>query len=114
MNSIRGNLEFGEVSHEAYQLPCSTSKMGAIPIAPGDYFEPPRDHKGNVARAIFYFSMRYGLTIDREEESYLRQWHQADPVDGEELARNDRIEEIQGNRNPFIDHPDLINQIANF
>ena len=36
------------------------------------------------------------------------QWHLDDPVDATEKERNDRIEERQGNRNPYIDHPDLV------
>ena len=40
--------------------------------------------------------------------SVLLQWHLADPVDAAELARNDVIESFQGNRNPFVDHPEWV------
>lgn len=33
-------------------------------------------------------------------------WHLADPPDAEEVARNDLIQTFQGNRNPFVDHPE--------
>ena len=45
------------------------------------------------------------------EEFYLRKWHQEDPVDAEEISRNDRVEKAQGNRNPFIDNPRLATRI---
>lgn len=40
--------------------------------------------------------------------STLLQWHAADPVDAKELARNDKVFGFQGNRNPFIDHPEWV------
>ena len=48
-------------------------------------------------------------------ESELRDWHELDPVDESEIARNEDIyEEWQHNRNPFIDYPDLVYQITDF
>ena len=41
--------------------------------------------------------------------SDLLAWHAADPVDAREQARNDVIASHQGNRNPFIDHPEWVN-----
>jgi endonuclease I len=38
--------------------------------------------------------------------STLLQWHQQDPPNGAERIRNEAIQEFQGNRNPFIDHPE--------
>jgi len=43
--------------------------------------------------------------------SVLLQWNQDDPVDAKEMARNDAVFSIQGNRNPFIDHPDWVDCI---
>ena len=40
--------------------------------------------------------------------SVLLQWHTEDPVDARELGRNDTIFSFQGNRNPFIDHPEWV------
>src|SRR5690606_29294742 len=87
MNSIRGNNPFGDVVREKTTLKCQISKFG-YNEAGQLVFEPPMNHKGNVARALFYFSIRYGLRIDRNQEAALREWHELDPVDAEEIERN--------------------------
>jgi len=123
-NSIRGNNEFAEVNGERLKN-CEDSIIGeAIPVpSPGQrhlefrgqmFFEPPDEHKGNVARAIFYFAVSYNLEIGATEEYYLRTWNQQDPVDEEELSRNEEIFKIQNNRNPFVDFPELVNGIRDF
>jgi deoxyribonuclease I len=111
-NSSRGNIPFGYVTNLSSNL-CKASKRG--PTARGTTaFEPPDQHKGNVARAVFYFSLRYETSLLEEQEMALRLWHLLDPVDEEERLRNERIFEIQGNRNPFIDDPELVELIVEF
>lgn len=113
MNGIRGNNPFGEVDRPSSILKCSVSKIGYN--RDGELvFEPPESHRGNVARAIFYFSIRYSMPIAKSQEEALRKWNQQDPVDEEEANRNNEIAKLQGNRNPFIDNPDLVNQISDF
>ncbi|MBX3017355.1 MAG: endonuclease [Bdellovibrionaceae bacterium] len=113
LNSNRGNHPFGEVKSNSQTLKCTQSRAGSN--VDGDFvFEPPVEHRGNVARALFYFAVRYGMSIDATQEATLRKWHVADPVDADETDRNDAIEKVQGNRNPFIDQPELVNQISNF
>ena len=51
------------------------------------------------------------LNEDPQDLQLLLQWHLQDPPDAEEIARNDYIQSIQGNRNPFIDRPTWINFI---
>jgi deoxyribonuclease-1 len=71
----------------------------------------PRDAaKGNVARAIFYMHTEYGLPIVGQPQMF-QQWNRLDPVDDEERARNSRIEALQGNRNRFIDDPNLADSL---
>ncbi|MDW2116904.1 endonuclease, partial [Vibrio sp. 1731] len=41
----------------------------------------------------------------------LKRWHKNDPVSAKEIRRNDLVFEFQGNRNPFIDHPEFVEQI---
>ena len=45
--------------------------------------------------------------------SVLLQWHQEDPVDAGEVERNDRVQAFQGNRNPFVDHPEWVDCLFN-
>ncbi|MED3802365.1 endonuclease [Lysinibacillus xylanilyticus] len=119
VNSSRGNLDFDN---------------GGSPVAgcngclkDSDSFEPPNRVKGDVARILLYMATRYeaGDKVDLElndkvnngtapyhgKLSVLLQWHKQDPVDEYEKRRNERIYEIQGNRNPFIDHPEWVEKI---
>lgn len=118
-NSTRGNHPFGEVIGEDVGTYCADSQKGKI-ISPSTGlssgvhgYQPPIEHRGNVARAMFYVSAVYKYDIPSIEEFYLRKWHLEDPVDLEEMLRNDAIEAAQGNRNPFVDYPHLINRISN-
>ena len=111
-NSTRSNNPFAEVDGVATHSTCRDSKIGTALNNPGiRAFEPPTEHKGNVARAIYYFSTRYKINIDASQASYLKIWNEQDPVDQEELERNERIMQLQGNRNPFIDYPELISRL---
>ena len=81
-------------------------------------FEPRDQYKGDVARAAFYLYAMYssdqtfntGETADFFEEvkDVLRTWNQNDPVDSTELARSANIAAIQGNENPFVLDPTLV------
>lgn len=114
-NSTRGNFEFADVTENKNLVNCDSSRSGPSVTSGGrNYFEPPTTHKGNVARALFYFSVRYKMPINAEQEEFLRRWNELDPVDDAERTRNAAIEKIQGNRNPFIDHPEYVNEISNF
>ncbi len=117
-NSVRGNFDFADITHENGSLEgdCDASKSGSSNEGGGsdDLFEPPAEHKGNVARALFYFSVRYKIKIPTSEEKVLRRWNEQDPVDDAEMERNNQIHYSQGNRNPFIDFPNLANYINKF
>ncbi|MEW6711413.1 MAG: endonuclease [Candidatus Riflebacteria bacterium] len=105
-NSTRSSLPFGIVDNPSWEEGGSECD--------GDVFEPRPKYRGNIARALFYFSVRYKYRIDGDEEQVLRKWNKDDPVDANERARNDRVEQIQGNRNPFVDHPELADRINDF
>lgn len=122
-NGRRGNFEFAEIETDSkhFKLTCENNRIGF----PGEiegvtvpankvYYEVPDAHKGNVARSIFYFSVRYQISVSEVEEHFLRQWNKLDPVDEREKARNNNIYDVQGNRNPFVDFPQLVDQIADF
>ncbi len=114
INNIRANYKFGEVQHDAKSLKCQGPRFGTAEAGSDLIFEPPQIHKGNVARAIFYFSIKYNLSIDPNEEATLRRWNKADPVDDEEMSRNTEIEKVQHSRNPFVDFPELSDRIGDF
>lgn len=116
-NSVRGNFDFADVTNDNGNLDenCSSSKSGSSNEASSNtLFEPPTEHKGNVARALFYFSVRYKIAIPATEEPVLRHWDQLDPVDDAERDRNEQVYKAQNNRNPFIDFPNLANYIKKF
>jgi endonuclease I len=114
-NSARANFPFGPVvSNVTYNV--GGSKLGFR--ADGTSAFEPRDiHKGDVARALFYFAIRYGNLgnyMDATQESDLRVWYKSDPVSGKEIQRNNRVATYQGKRNPLIDHPEFIDRISYF
>lgn len=114
-NNRRANHEFGDVSATTDELNvenCEISKLGEI--GGGLKFTPPTAHRGNVARALFYFATRYNLNISKAEELILRQWHKADPIDSAEKTRHEMISKYQNVRNPFVDYPELVDTIADF
>ncbi|MBD8847511.1 MULTISPECIES: endonuclease [Priestia] len=124
VNSTRGNLDFDTGGTEHSE-------------ALGNYFDSdswePRDEvKGDVARMLFYMAVRYEGDVSDEPDlelnntvnngtapyhgklSVLLQWNAQDPVDDRERRRNDIIySDYQHNRNPFIDHPEWVNEIWN-
>lgn len=110
-NGKRGSFPFGQVQQVEWEK--NGSKLGRD--ADGDVvFTPPPGHRGDVARAMFWISTAYGLPIDNEEEAVLREWANEDPVDAREQERNSRIADVQGDLNPFVVAPQLIEQVADF
>jgi len=83
-------------------------------------FEPREDHKGNLARAMFYFwtmyyDNAYVVADDNDNQAFfdgmkstLYSWHILDPVDAAEISRSLAAEAVQGNRNPFIHDTTLV------
>lgn len=78
--------------------------------------------KGDVARSIFYMTVRYnglevvnGFPEDNVGQfgdlNTLLDWHRNDPPDDYEMNRNNVVYNWQYNRNPFIDYPDLVEYI---
>ena len=94
-------------------------------------FCPEDQYKGDFARAYFYIATCYGdsltwlttgepgiaMTNESWEEfrpwlrDLLLSWHRLDPVSKKELDRAVEVNKIQGNRNPFIDYPELVEYI---
>jgi len=114
-NGARATYNFGETSCTSQ---CEYSNGGSMlgPNAEGGglVFEVRPARRGDIARAHFYFAVRYDRAISTAEEAVLRRWHDEDPVDDLERGRNDAIERFQRNRNPFVDRPDFVDRIDNF
>ena len=125
VNSSRGTKDFdfgGNQHSEASD--CLTDS---------DSWEPPDYVKGDIARILFYMVVRYDPGVDHENNTFdlelvdyttpnntepilgklssLLDWHLSDPVDDFEINRNQIIFGFQENRNPFIDHPNLVNYL---
>ena len=118
VNSTRGNLPFGKVNGGTEAKLSSTNGGGGSNCYyGGGYFEPQDASKGDVARILFYLFVRYteadryNVTTIAQSWTLLLQWNELDPVDEWEMNRNDVVESIQGNRNPFIDYPSLASDI---
>jgi endonuclease I len=120
VNGTRGNLDFDDGGNPVNNCPgCKVD---------GDSFETRDGAKGDVARMIFYMAVRYegdngepDLEVVDEVNTYpnpehgklstLLSWHSQDTVDDFEMNRNDVIYGYQHNRNPFIDHPEFVEDI---
>lgn len=110
-NSQRGNYEFGVVTGNP-----SWSQGGSKKGSNGSQtvFEPRDVHKGTVARALFYFVLRYQDYSNhvQGQESTLRNWMDMYPPSAWDIQRNNDIYAFQNNRNPFVDYPQFIKRIA--
>lgn len=110
-NSTRSNFPYYEFDTKGSPVR-SRSHCGSFNF---NQFEPEYG-KGPVARATFYFLLRYPTEIVQQYRNaidlpLLIRWHEQDPVNIYEKHRNKAIFEVQGNRNPFIDYPNLTNVI---
>lgn len=74
--------------------------------------EPRPIARGNIARAIFYMHTQYGVPVTKDLLADLKRWNRLDPPSNQEMLRNNLIEELQGNRNQFIDNPSMAEQIS--
>lgn len=114
-NSNRANYPFGPVvSNITYNV--GGSKLGHRADG-ATAFEPRDVHKGDVARALFYFMIRYGNLgsyMDAVQENDLRTWNKTDLVSAKEIARNNAIASYQLKRNPLIDHPEFTDRITQY
>ncbi|MBH0081217.1 endonuclease [Pseudoalteromonas sp. NZS11] len=135
VNSKRSNFPFGEVASASFTS-TNGSKLGSAANSlnySGTVFEPIDEFKGDFARAYFYMATRYENVIGTWQTkttssnavlngssnqvfenwvvAMLLNWHNSDPVSQMELDRNQAAFEFQGNRNPYIDHPEFVEMI---
>jgi len=130
VNNVRSNYIYGIVQTPSYTS-SNGSKLGSSDLTTGfsgTVFEPIDEYKGDLARTYLYMATCYEDKIaswtsyDTEAKAILDgdsfpaykawyvqlllKWSSDDPVSQKEIDRNNAIYGIQGNRNPFIDHPE--------
>ena len=139
VNGLRDNFPYGKVN-SPNSTTLNGSKLGPNVNSgysagyTSTVFEPLDDFKGDIARSIFYFVTRYedsmssffnactvvsknmfdGTNSNAFSPTFLNiliTWNILDPVSAKEIAKNNAIYTYQGNRNPYIDHPEYICQI---
>lgn len=133
VNGARGNFPFGVVNSVAYTSTNGSKRgtnlnSGYSAGYSGTVFEPINEFKGDVARALIYVATRYQNEVttwnsydmlnNTNNQVYtntflniLITWHNQDPVSTYEIAKNNAVYTFQGNRNPYIDHPEYVCQI---
>jgi endonuclease I len=135
VNSKRSGFPYGEVATASFTS-TNNSKLGSATSTlgyNGTVFEPIDEFKGDLARAYFYMATRYENVISSWQNNsvygdaildgssnqvfelwqleMLIRWHANDPVSQKEIDRNEAAFGHQGNRNPFVDHPEYIDNI---
>lgn len=131
LNSTRGSKNFDEVAQTSANIVKENGSSGygnsaygadALCYSSGSFFYPAKGYRGATARILFYMQTRWGdhnlefvdgagssKTIGKI--STLLKWHLEEPPTEEEIRRNEVVFGLQGNRNPFIDHPEYAAQI---
>ena len=130
VNGKRSNYPYGEVSAPTW-ISQNGSKLGpnSYPGFTGVVFEPRNEYKGDLARGQLYMVTRYENLVggwvgngnagdilsgnsypalDAWDIKLMFKWHSQDPVSQKELDRNNAVYALQGNRNPYIDHPEYV------
>ena len=134
VNARRDNYPFGEVASPTW-VSQNGGRLGNNVYGEGftgTAFEPIDGYKGDLARTYFYMVARYQSRLEQWAQNnqvehlidgsrfpafepwameMFLQWHHQDPVSQKEINRNNAIYAIQGNRNPFIDHPEYADLI---
>lgn len=133
VNGKRNNYPFGKVNSASYTS-SNGSKLGQNLNSgysagySGVVFEPIDEFKGDVARALFYFATRYENELTSWNydmfdgtstqvftnafKNILLTWNQIDQVSAYEIGKNNEVYyNFQGNRNPYIDHPEWVNAV---
>ncbi|WP_332027677.1 endonuclease, partial [Kaistella sp.] len=145
INQLRSNYPYGiaKTTTTPFYTFTNGSRISANGTPGSGYtgrvYEPIDEFKGDIARSLLYFAVRYegklGLfnyyngtsaandrsPLDGTEEkafedwylNILLQWHNQDPVSQREIDRNNEVYALQKNRNPFIDYPQWVNAIWN-
>jgi hypothetical protein len=117
-NNKRNNYPFGVVQGTP-SWTVGGSKFGSS--GQTTVFEPRDEHKGDCARAMLYFITRYPENYGSfwsdagtNQEVLFRDWNKRFPPTAKSTSRNNGVQLYQGNRNPYIDHPEFVDRISRF
>lgn len=115
VNGKRGNDKYGVTTNGKPINGTATVENAVGGYSDDPFFEPLDNVKGDVARICLYVYVRYGGELSKcssitnvfQSVDVLLDWMESDPVDTWEMGRNEVVGAIQGNRNVFIDYPEL-------
>lgn len=100
----REDTVFGELDNGHRRFPnCDISRQQRI-------IQPRAIAIGNIARTLLYMHTQYGLPLEEDLEM-LKHWNRVNPPSSQEHTRNRVIERLQGTRNPFVDNPELVEDL---
>jgi len=99
----RKNLIFGPLDETVKANQCGIRIKHHV-------LEPSDKLKGDIARILIYMHVRYKLPLNTSL-SLLRIWNDLDKPDEKERQRDQMIKDLQGNGNPFIEDPSLIDNV---
>jgi deoxyribonuclease-1 len=103
VNGDRSNFSYGMIANEAR----SYGKCDIEIDFKNRIVEPSDNIKGDIARTYFYMRDTYKIRLSKFETKLLEIWNKQDPVDAWEIEKNKRITAIQGNRNAYIQKPQV-------
>ena len=122
LNSTRGSLSFGETTQTVVKQ-AGSSSYGNLCYKNSSFFYPGKGFRGATARILFYVQTRWGDDYNLQfvegsgscktigDIATLMKWHLEEPPSEAEIFRNEEVFKLQGNRNPFIDHPEYAEMI---
>lgn len=100
VNAIRSNFQYSELPQVSPAFGSCEAKVD------GNRFEPPARARGQVARAGLYMAAAYPeYRLSAQQRRLFEAWDRTYPVDAWECTRARRIEQLQGNENPFVKRP---------
>lgn len=125
LNSSRSNNNFGEVATTNGNIvkENGSTTYKYLCYQANSTFYPGENYRGATARILMYVQTRWGDTYNLKfvlgtgfsktigDIEDLMKWHYQEPPTEEERIRNEAVYAIQGNRNPFIDHPEYATKI---